>query len=138
MRGSARFTFVADDGIVVVEVKKGEKTVSRETPVALRERLGPDATLALVSFFDATRKEWAVEVTELAGERFERRLAAEISQLRSELTQEVHELRVEFKGLEGSVKDAFLQQTRWLFGMWVGQLAATAAIVAAMFRIYSP
>jgi hypothetical protein len=106
--------------------------------LALRERLGPDATLALVSFFDATRKEWAAGVTELAGERFERRLATEISQLRIELTQEVHELRVEFKGLESTVKDSLLQQTRWMFGMWVGQLAATAAIVAAMFRIYSP
>jgi hypothetical protein len=27
---------------------------------------------------------------------------------------------------------------RWAISLWVGQVAATAAIIAAMFRIYSP
>ena len=75
-------------------------------------------------------------------DRFDRRLTTELSQLRVELTQEIQDLRVELKGdinkLDGSVKDVLLHQTRWMFGMWVGQLAATAAIVAAMFRIYAP
>lgn len=141
-RGSARFTFAADDGIVVVRSRRDESVVSREISLALRERLGPDGTLGLLALFEATRKEWATGVTENAADRFDRKLTAEISQLRVELKHELHDLRVELKGdinhLDGSVKDALLHQTRWMFGMWVGQLAATAAIVAAMFRIYSP
>jgi hypothetical protein len=116
--------------------------VWKEIPLALRERLGADGTVELLSLFDASRKEWAVAVTDEMIDRLDRRLTTEISQLRVELTHEIQALRIELKGdvsrIDGSVKDALLHQTRWMFGMWVGQLAATAAIVAAMFRIYAP
>jgi hypothetical protein len=69
-------------------------------------------------------------------------LKQDIHDLRVEVTQEINELRVELKGdigkLDASVSTALLNQTRWMFGMWVGQLAATAAIVGGMFRIFVP
>jgi hypothetical protein len=141
---------------------------------ALRDRLGPEATLGLVALLEKARQQWSAAVTEHAIDRFDGRLTAEISQLRIEvkqdihdlrvevkqeindlrievkqdindlrveLKQDIHELRVELKGdigrLDASVSTALLNQTRWMFGMWVGQLAATAAIVAGMFRIFA-
>ena len=65
----------------------------------------------------------------------------EIGDLRVELKQEMNELRLEMKGdmagLETKVERALLHQTRWIFGMWVGQVAATAAIMGAMFQIFT-
>ena len=152
---------------------------------ALRDRLGPEATLGLATLLDEARHTWSAEVTERAVDRFEARLTTEMSQLRvdvkqdihglrGELKRDIHELRVEFKQdihdlrvelkreitdlrielkhdtnelrvaltgnigkLDASVSTALLNQTRWMFGMWVGQLAATAAIMAGMFRIFS-
>jgi hypothetical protein len=141
---------------------------------ALRDRLGPEATLGLVALLEKARQQWSAAVTERAIDRFDGRLTAELSQLRIEvkqdihdlrvevkqdinelrievkqdindlrveLKQDIHELRVELKGdigrLDANVSTALLNQTRWMFGMWVGQLAATAAIVAGMFRIFA-
>lgn len=120
---------------------------------ALRDRLGPEATLGLAALLDKARHQWSAAVTERAVERFDARLTAEISglrievkrdinDLRVELKQDINDLRVELSGqiskLEANVSTALLNQTRWMFGMWVGQLAATAAIVAGMFRIFVP
>ena len=165
---------ISDDGIVVVEVKKGGEMEVDDVSPALRDRLGPEATLGLVALLDKARHTWSAAVTERAVDRFDARLTAEMSQLRIDVKQDIHELRVEFKQdindlrvelkrditdlrielkhdtnelrvelkgdiskLDASVSTALLNQTRWMFGMWVGQLAATAAIVAGMFRIFT-
>jgi hypothetical protein len=151
-----------------------------EVSPALRDRLGPEATLGLVALLDKARHQWVAAVTERAVDRFDARLSAEISQLRIEVKkdindlrvevkkdindlrvelkqdindlrvelkqdihdlrvevkQEISELRVDFGKLDASVSTALLKQTRWMFSMWVGQLAATAAIVAGMFRVF--
>jgi hypothetical protein len=65
-------------------------------------------------------------VTEHSVQRFERRL-----------TEEASLLRLDFARLETTVERALLTQTRWMFGMWVGQVAATAAIMATMFRLFA-
>jgi len=152
---------------------------------ALRDRLGPEATLGLVALLDKARYQWSAAVKERAVDRFDARLTAEMSQLRIDVKQDINdlrielkqdindlrgelkqdindlrvelkrdisdlhielkhdtnELRVELKGdiskLDASVSTALLNQTHWMFGMWVGQLAATAAIVAGMFRIFT-
>jgi Protein of unknown function (DUF1640) len=187
---------ISDDGIVVVEVKKGGEMEVDDVSPALRDRLGPEATLGLVALLDKARHQWSAAVTERAVDRYDARLTAEMSQLRIDVKQDIHELRdelkqdihglrvefkhdindlrvelkqdindlrgelkrditdlrielkhdtnelrVELKGdiskLDASVSTALLNQTRWMFGMWVGQLAATAAIVAGMFRIFT-
>jgi hypothetical protein len=141
---------------------------------ALQERLGPEATVALLALFEASKRQWSADVIEHSSLRFGRRLTEEAAQtrvefshglngfrselkqemneLRSEFKQEMNELRVELKqemselrlelkgdmaGLETRVERALLHQTRWIFGMWVGQLAATAAMMGAMFRIFA-
>ena len=163
---------------------------------ALRDRLGPEATLGLVALLDKARYQWSTAVTERAVDRFDARLTAEMSQLRIDVKQDINDVRVELKHdindlrvelkqdindlrvelkqdindlrvelkrdindlhielkhdtnklrvdlkgdiskLDASVSMTLLNQTRWIFGMWVGQLAATAAIVAGMFRIFT-
>ena len=130
---------------------------------ALQERLGAEATVGLLALLEAARQQWSVAVNEHSSLRFERRLTEEAAQLRVEfrqgmndlrlelkqemndlrveLKQEMNELRLEMKGamagLETRVERALLHQTRWIFGMWVGQLAATAAMMAAMFQIFT-
>jgi hypothetical protein len=130
---------------------------------ALQERLGPEATVGLLALLEAARQEWSAEVNEHSSLRFEARLSEEAAQLRLEfrqglnglrleMKQEMHALRVELKqemnelrvdvkgdiaGLETRVERALLHQTRWIFRMWVGQFAATAAMMAAMFQIFT-
>jgi hypothetical protein len=41
---------------------------------ALRERLGPDATVGLLALLESSREDWAQDVTNQAVERFERGL----------------------------------------------------------------
>jgi len=64
---------------------------------SLRERLGPDATVGLLALLEASRVEWAQDVTNQAVERFERELTRQIGGLRSELRQECTALRAEMR-----------------------------------------
>jgi hypothetical protein len=104
---------------------------------ALQDRLGPAATVGLLALLDASRRDWSGEMIEQSVQRFERRLTEETSSLRMEFQQSMSDLRLDFARLETSVERALLTQTRWMFGMWVGQLAATAAMMAAMFQIFT-
>jgi hypothetical protein len=143
--------------------------------LALKERLGDDATLGLVDFVDAECSAWsgrvlttavqrldaaaerydgklaaAVERCEaiaaaaaerydsklaaiehrfdakldarlsVAAERYERRLAEEISGLRVAVVREIHEGRVEI--------------IKWSFLFWLGQVAALFALFSFMLR----
>ena len=89
------------------------------------------------------KKEWTEHVLTLASDRFERRLAQELSalrveiaqgqaNLRSELRKEFHEgfsaLRVEMANLRADV-------LRWSFLFWLGQLAAMATMFGYMLRV---
>src|SRR5437867_2913548 len=94
---------------------------TNRTPAVLRERLGHEATIALCEVFEAEEKAWSEHVLNLAVERFERRLAEEIATLRVAIVQEIHAGRVEI--------------FKWSFLFWVGQLAATAALLGFMFRV---
>ena len=78
-----------------------------DVPVALAERLGPEATGGLVRLFKAAREslddvrgEWSEQVLSLAVERFERRLVEETSKLRVEMAQGFGGVRQEMSGLE--------------------------------------
>ena len=63
---------------------------------------------------------WAEHVLSIAAERFERRLAQEISGLEVRLTREMHA--------------GFAEMFKWSFLFWIGQFAATAALLAFMLR----
>jgi hypothetical protein len=121
--------------------RKGHDAVLENVSPVLRERLGPEATVGLLALFEAARQDWASEVNEHSSLRFERLLTEEAAQLRVDFREGLGRLRLEMKGdmaiLESGVQRALLVQTRWIFGMWVGQLAATAAMIAAMFQIFA-
>ena len=93
---------------------------------ALQERLGADATIGLLALLEASKREWGADVTDQAVLRFERRL-----------TEETSLLRLDFARLETSVERALLTQTRWMIGMWVGQIAATAAMIAGFLQTFA-
>ena len=74
-------------------------------PEPLRDRLGPDATKALVDLLNQTTGKIRDDLVlvldhrfELFEEKFERRLAEEIAGLRDELTGRITELRDELTG----------------------------------------
>jgi hypothetical protein len=77
---------------------------SEAVPAALRERLGPEATTGLVDLLHSARLDWRDDVIAACGERFERRLAAEMSGLRLEITQGDAALRQEMTELGASLR----------------------------------
>ncbi|MGH7545547.1 MAG: LA_3696 family protein [Gemmatimonadota bacterium] len=83
-------------------------------PDALRDRLGPEATKALVELISGTETEIRADVIQLAEERFARRLAEAIAALETRLTERM-------AALERRV-------LRWTFAFWVVQLGVLLGI----------
>src|SRR5947209_8721319 len=74
---------------------------------------------------------WPEHVLSVAAERFDRRLAEEIADLRVELMREMH---AGFTAIRKEMADQRVEFLRWSFAFWVGQLAATAGLLAFMLR----
>ena len=87
----------------------------------------------------------------LATERFERRLAEEISGFRVDVAQEFAKVRVEIHagdaGLRVEMHEGFaslrremggmrVELLKWSFLFWVGQVAAMAGLLAFMLRAF--
>jgi hypothetical protein len=70
--------------------------------------------------------------TGISGLRIE--LKEDISSLRVELKEDASQLRVEIADTLGKAR---VDMMRWSFSLWVGQVVATAAIVAGMFRVFA-
>jgi hypothetical protein len=87
---------------------------------ALRDRLGRAATVGLLDLVESACTERDDRVLNLAVERFERRLAEEVGELRVALVREIQETRSE--------------AIKWAFVFWIGQLAAFVALLAFTFR----
>jgi len=149
--------FCPDDGIVVVEVEKGDVQMdSSSVPSALQERLGAEATNGLVRLFNTAQAEWTANVVNLAVERFERRLVEEIAGVRvemarsearllEEITRQCATLRQEIgqQGQETARLGAELRQEtaanrfellKWSFLFWIGQVVAVVGLVGVMLR----
>ena len=94
-------------------------------PVALRERLGPDATASLLEVLDESQTCWSDEVLTAYMERLERRLSEEVSSLRVELHNSLGAVRQE-------VAIGRVEHLKWSFAFWIGQLAAMAGLVAML------
>jgi len=89
-------------------------------PPALRDRLGHEATIGLLELIDSEHMAWSDRVLSIAVDRFERRLAEELAELRVALVREIHDGRVE--------------TFKWTFLFWLGQVAAIAGLLAYMLR----
>lgn len=93
--------------------------ISRVAP-ARRERLGHDATIGLLALVESERFERDDRMLNVAAERFERRLAEELGNLRVALVREIHETRSE--------------SNRWAFIFWATQMSAFVAFVMFLYR----
>jgi hypothetical protein len=71
---------------------------------ALRERLGPDATVGLLALLESSRKDWAQDVTNQAVERFERELTRQIGGFREEMRQSITSLRADLREVEATLR----------------------------------
>lgn len=92
-------------------------------PEPLREKLGPEAAQALVELLNRTGQGMRDDVVTLAAERFERRLAEEMTQLTRAMAE-----------LETRLAHRMGDQIRWMFAFWVTQIGAVLGILFAFFR----
>jgi len=126
---SAILTTVDDDGIVVCEVghRKGHVMDIQHVPPALHERLGPEASVGLVSAVNAAGREWKDEVMVAAADRVDRRIVEETSKLRVAMAG--MEIR-----LSARIDKAQTDLLKWSFAFWIGQVIAMTAIMSALLR----
>lgn len=96
-------------------------------PLTVSGRLGREAAEGLTEFVEAERREWSEHVLTLAADRFERRLGEEVASLRVEIATMAAAIRQEI------AKDRF-ELLKWMFVFWLGQLAATSAILSFVLR----
>ena len=131
---------------------------SATVPAALARRLGEDGAEGLVSVLDAFREEWSETVVTLAADRFDRRLTQETSALRvdvarelaglrsdiglelgalrAEVGREAGALRAEIAGFRVEMAGVRVEQLKWSFVFWIGQVAVTGGLFALMVRMF--
>jgi len=74
---------------------------------------------------------WAEHVLSIAAERFERRLAEEVSGVRVDLMREMHN---GFTAIRREMSDLRADLLKWSLLFWVGQFAAFTAVLSYMLR----
>ena len=99
-----------------------------QIPEALRARLGEHATIELVGLMERASRETSEDVSSAAVERFERRLVAEMSQVRLDIERGFGALRQELANTRAEL-------IRWSFLFWIGQVAAILGMLAVMARV---
>ena len=107
--------------------RKVEIMAPMRTPAALRERLGEEATGALVEMVDLAGREWRNDVLNDAVGRFERRLTEEVGKLRVEMVQ----MKMD---LQQDIAAARVDILRWSFVFWIGQVAAVMGLFAFVLK----
>jgi hypothetical protein len=107
-------------------------------PEVLRDKLGPEGARALADLLNEASVQTRGDVIEVAANRFERRLAEELAELRAELHSQIGSLRAELHSEVGGLRadmGAFEARiTRWMFVFWIGQIGALLGILFAFFR----
>lgn len=98
-------------------------------PVALRERLGEDATHAFYDYIESSGEKWRDNVVTACTERMDVRIAHLAS--REDLIQGLATIRQEMANLR-------VELLRWSFAFWIGQVAATAGLMALLIRLLQP
>ena len=124
-------TRLLDDGIVVVEVRKGVSAMETAfVPPALRARLGDEATLGLLELLETTNRAWRDDLLEIATERFERRLSEELGALRIEMVNGFAAIRQEMAAMRFDL-------IKWSFLFWIGQVATLGGLIAFMLKNFA-
>ncbi|MGC8977247.1 MAG: LA_3696 family protein [Candidatus Ratteibacteria bacterium] len=125
-------------------------------PAVIREKLGEEATEALVKVFNEIEKSIKEDSFVILEEKFEKRLSEELSKLRAEISEiktslreEISEtkasLRTEISEIKASLMEeisetkaslrAEISETkaflvRWMFIFWAGQIAVIIGLVS--------
>lgn len=85
--------------------------MSGSVSASLKTRFGDDGTLALIEWLDAEQSRWSEQVLTATSDRFERRLAIEMSLVR----QEIAHTRADI--------------LKWSFLFWLGQIGLFIALI---------
>jgi hypothetical protein len=114
--------------------------------IRLRETLGPEASEDLGNTLEEVKKDMLLA----SHDRFESRLGIVAADMRAELTRTQSELRQELVAGDAALRVAFTEGLsriraemadlradvlRWSFVFWVGQVVATATLLAVMLRL---
>jgi hypothetical protein len=75
--------------------------------------------------------EWKEDIVNAAADRFERRLATELSELQIELRTTMHR---DLTDVRQELASTRIEMLKWSFVFWVGQVAAMAGLLALMLR----
>jgi hypothetical protein len=104
-------------------------TLKTTVPVALRERLGDDATFAFYDYIESSGENWRRDVTTVCTERMDLRMEHLAS--RQDLVEGFARVREEMGNLR-------VELLRWSFAFWIGQVAAPAGLMALLIRLLQP
>ena len=113
--------------------------------IRLREKLGPEASEDLGVALEDAKK----DMLTATHDRFDARLATAAAELRADLTRTQADLRQEIAAGDAALRVAFTEGLskirtemadmrvdvlRWSFVFWIGQVVATASLIAFMLR----
>ncbi len=98
-------------------------------PIALRDRLGEDAARAFYDYIESSGENWRRDVTTVCTERMD--LRGEHLASRQDLVEGFARVREEMGNLR-------VELLRWSFAFWIGQVAATAGLMALLIRLLQP
>lgn len=98
-------------------------------PVALRERLGENATHAFYEYIEDSGERWRRDVTTACTERMD---------LRMENLASREDLAEGFARIAREMGNIRVELLRWSFAFWIGQVAATAGLMALLIRLLQP
>ena len=98
-------------------------------PVALRERLGEDAAHAFLDYIEDSGEKWRRDVTTACTERMD---------LRMEHLASREDLAEGFARIAQEISNIRAELLRWSFMFWIGQVAATAGLMALLIRLLQP
>jgi hypothetical protein len=107
-------------------------------PLALQERLGPEATAGLVRLFEMAHVQWTSEIMTASVERFERRLVEEIASVRVEVARGEGRVREEIGTLRQEMAVGRFELLKWSFIFGVGQVVAIVGLIGVMLRSVTP
>ena len=119
---------------------------SAAIPIAVNDRLGPEATEGLLSLLDQVHTDLREDVITACTERFERRLVQEVSTLRvqiahvessirQDMTRLGADLRQEIAGVSSRMALDRFELLKWAFLFWIGQVVAIGTLFGVMIRI---
>jgi hypothetical protein len=108
----------------------------------LRKSIGNEAIDSLIRLINHSQADQKKDILAIVEEKFERRLAAEISNLKSSLLEKIAETKIELTSDISKVREEMMIQNaktrsdliKWMFIFWAGQIAVILGVLFAFFK----